>query len=139
VPLADAGDAPIVKAILAIRCGVQVDQDLEPGGLRPLESIVQRANASIVGRRIVKDKVRHRHAHGVQAQGSDMPEIIGRDIGRAVTVQPLDELLTREHARQVVLILRLGAGKEVRVHPFLQHHPVAEVYASDLVHGWLLA
>ena len=65
-PLAHAGDAAVVEAVLAHRRGVQVDKDGQAVFFGLVEGFVEFVDAADERRAVAEDEVRHGDAHGVQ-------------------------------------------------------------------------
>ena len=66
-PLAHAGDATVVEAVLAHRRGMQVDENGQTILIGPVERLVEFVDAADERRPVAEDEIRHRNAHGVQA------------------------------------------------------------------------
>ena len=65
-PLAHAGDAAVVEAVLAHRRGVQVDKDGQAVFFGLVEGFVEFVDAADERCTVAEDEVRHGDAHGVQ-------------------------------------------------------------------------
>ena len=130
-PLAHAGQAAVVEAVLAHRCGVQVDQDAQPVLLRPVERLVELLDAADERRAVAEDEVRHRDAHRAQAPRFDGGEVAFGDVFGAVGHDTglVDGRV--ELGGQVVFVVGGGAVEQGRVHPLLKDEPVAQVHAVD--------
>ena len=118
--------------------GVQVDHDLELILLRPVEGLIQILIAVDIGADVLKEKEGHGDAHGVEAHAGDLLKVALGDELIPVDLQPLADLLGAEFDAEVGLVHRGGAAEEVFAHPLFQDEPVAQVYASQLIHSSLL-
>ena len=114
---------------------MQVDHDLQSRLPRPTERAVEVCDAARMSGPVAEDEIWYGNAHEIEPMVGDDAEILQGDVGVAVPAQFLGEIpLGPEGAVRAVhpnLIILGTAGEWFRVHPFLQHQPVAEVYAVD--------
>ena len=133
-PFADAGDAAVIIPVLAVRNGVQIEQDLHVVFLRPVECFIDIFDTADKGRPVAEDKVRHGKTYELHAVFRQESEIIFCHIRIAVFFQKCREFIRRRLSRKPGLILRSACGKQIRFHPFFQYQPVAEIRSVYLVH-----
>ena len=114
---------------------MQVDHDLQSRLPRPTERAVEVCDAARMSGPVAEDEIWYGNAHEIEPMVGDDAEILQGDVGVAVPAQFLGEIpLGPEGAVRAMhpnLIILGTAGEWFRVHPFLQHQPVAEVYAVD--------
>ena len=131
VPVADTGEAAVVIAVLAVGHCVQIQENLQAVFLRPVESLVDPFNTADKGRPVAEGEIRHRKADGVQPVFADKPEVLLSHIGVAVLFNKGGELICGQLAAQPGFILRMGAFKEIRLHPLFQDKPVSQIGSSN--------
>ena len=108
-PLAHAGDAAVVEAVLAHRCGVQIDKDGQAVFLGPVEGLVEFVDAADERRAVAEDEVRHGDAHGVQSPRFDGGKVALVDVFGAVGPDAglVDGRI--ELRRQIVFVIGSGS------------------------------
>ena len=131
VPVADTGEAAVVIAVLAVGHCVQIQEDLQAVSLRPVKGLVDPLHAADKGRSVAEGKVRHRQTDGVQPVFADKSEVLLGHIGVAVLFNKGGELICGQIAAQPGFILRMGAFKEIRLHPLFQDKPVSQIGSSN--------
>ncbi len=132
-PFAHTGDAAVVETVLAHRRGMQVDENGQAVFLGPVEGFVEFVDAADERRAVTEDEVWHGDAHGVQTPRFDGGEIAFIDVFGTVGLDARLVDSRVELCGQVVFVVRGGTVEQRRVHPLLQHQPVAEVHTFDVV------
>ena len=131
-PLAHAADAAVIKAVLAARHHVQVDQDLLAVFLRHIQGEVQILDAAEIGSAVSENVKRDGDTDRVDPLFGEKSEVLFADKALAVLLHPLPVLFFRKHTRQMVFVLRFGSRKKLRSDPLFQYQPTAEIDAFDL-------
>ena len=123
-PLAHAGDAAVVVAVLAAGHGVQVDEHPYAVPFCPFEGHVEVFDAADERRPIAEYEVRHGNAHHVHAVGGQVFKVRLGDVGVPVLFHLFPERLGIGFARQPGFVLYAGALEEGLVHPLFQHRGI---------------
>ena len=114
---------------------MQVDHDLQSRLPRPTERAVEVCDAARMSGPVAEDEIWYGNAHEIEPMVGDDAEILQGDVGVAVPAQFLGEIpLGPEGAVRAVhpdFVVFVSADERFRIHPFLQHQPVAEVHAVD--------
>ena len=114
---------------------MQVDHDLQSRLPRPTERAVEVCDAARMSGPVAEDEIWYGNAHEIEPMVGDDAEILQGDVGVAVPAQFLGEIpLGPEGAVRAVhpdFVIFVSADERFRIHPFLQHQPVAEVHAVD--------
>ena len=114
---------------------MQVDHDLQSRLPRPTERAVEVCDAARMSGPVAEDEIWYGNAHEIEPMVGDDAEILQGDVGVAVPAQFLGEIpLGPEGAVRAVhpdFVVFVSADEWFRIHPFLQHQPVAEVHAVD--------
>ena len=134
-PFAHARQTAVVETVLRFGNGMQVDHDLQSRLPRPAERTVEVRDAARMSGPVAEDEIRYGNAYEVDSVTDDNTEILQGDVGFAVPAQFLGEIPfgPEGYVRAVHpdFIVFGAAGERFRIHPFLQHQPVAEVHAVD--------
>ena len=80
---------------------------------------------------VPENEIRHGDAHQIAAMRGDVPEIGFGDIGIAMPPQQGLELGRFHGPVQPDLVLLAAGREQPRLHPLLQHQPVAEAHPVD--------
>ena len=128
MPAHHAGEAAVIESILRAGHRVQVDKNLETGTLGPVERPVQILDAARMTGHIPEDKIRHRNTHQIAAMCGNVPKISFSDIRVAMPRQQSLQLSRLRSPMQPDLVRLAAGGKNPRLHPPLQHQPIAEVH-----------
>ena len=114
---------------------MQVDHDLQSRLPRPTERAVEVCDAARMSGPVAEDEIWYGNAHEIEPMVGDDAEILQGDVGVAVPAQFLGEIpLGPEGAVRAMhpdFVVFVSADERFRIHPFLQHQPVAEVHAVD--------
>ena len=110
---------------------MQVDEDLESGGVGPVERTVEEPDAAGMPRHVAEDEIRHRDTHQVAAVRSDGTEIVERDVGLAMAAQETVEGVRRHGPVHPDLVGFAAGAEQPGRHPAFQHEPVAQIHPAD--------
>ena len=114
---------------------MQVDHDLQSRLPRPTERAVEVCDAARMSGPVAEDEIWYGNAHEIEPMVGDDAKILQGDVGVAVPTQFLGEIpFGPEGAVCAVhpdFVIFGSADEWFRIHPFLQHQPVAEVHAVD--------
>lgn len=146
--------ATVVETVLRARGTVKINEDLQTGGLSPVQSCrevlvgplhvrvaVERGDgpvsdgAWVVSRRVSRDGKRDLHSHMVQASSGDAGKVVLSDEGAPVLLESGLGSILAKHLGQGELVdgralLRI---EERRGDPGLENKPAAEIDSSDFV------
>ena len=131
MPADNAGQAAIVEPVLRPGHGVQVDEHLKPGPLRPVERTVEVFDASGMPGHVTEDEKRHGDAHKVQPVRGDGAEVVLGDVRVAVTAQQALQFGRVRGPVQPDLVLLAARTEQAGRHPPFQYQPAAEVHSVD--------
>ena len=131
VPTAHTGQSAVVVPVLRAGHGMQVDEDLESGGVGPVERTVEEPDAAGMPRHVAEDEIRHRDTHQVAAVRSDGTEIVERDVGLAMAAQETVEGVRRHGPVHPDLVGFAAGAEQPGRHPAFQHQPVAQIHPAD--------
>lgn len=112
MPAHHAGEAAVIESVLRAGHRVQVDKNLEPGPLGPVERSVQILGTARVTGHIPEHEIRHWNTHQIAAMCGNVPKI---GLGNIRVAMPRQQSLQLSRLRSPMQpdLVRLAAGGKI--------------------------